>query len=428
VKYLPIIEKKARLDGFRPGKVPQGLINKMYRKPVLMEEVGKILQESVFKYFNDEKMYIIGEPLPHEDDKEEIDWDSDTEFEFAYDIALAPDPDLNINDKTSIKYYKLKIDQDIFDKNVDQVRSRFGNMVDTDKISGNELIRADVEEVDSDSNIISEGVKVEDTPMHLEFMKDEDSKKLLTGLVVNDQIVFDIKKAYPNETDLAALLRIDKEKLDSTGNMFRITIKNIKKFEKAEIGQELFDKVYGKDTVKSEEEFNIKVSEEIAKSFERNSDYKFQQDARKYLVENFNKELPDEFFKRWLLAANDKDTENKLTEEQLEKDYTKYAEDLKWQLIKSKIVRENNIEVSDEELVNHLTELYRMQFMQYYGTTGIPDETLEQYARETLAKNNERNKFTESMLENKVYDFIKNNVKLDTNEVTLEEFNKLLEK
>ncbi|MBN2481681.1 MAG: trigger factor [Bacteroidales bacterium] len=416
--------KKARLDGFRPGNVPIGLIRKMYRKPVLIEEVNKILGESVAKYFTEEKLYIIGEPLPHEDDAGEFNWESDREFTFSFDIGLAPETDIAVTEKDKIPYYTIKVNDEVRNKHIDQIRSRFGSFEKADVISDNEMIKADIVEVSDEGKPVDGGIRVEEGSFSLEYIQEKKIRDQFSGCNTGDQVVVNLLKAFPNETDLAALLKIDKGKLPEVKNNFRVTIKEISRFKKAVINQDLFDALYGKEQVASEDEFKKRIDEELKSSFERESEYQFRIDSRDYYLKKFKQNIPDGFYKRWLLYVN----EEKLSEEQLEKDYEQYAQDLKWQLIKSRVIRDHELKASEEELLQHVAGLYRAQFMQYYGMSDIPAETLEKYAREALSKEDERRKFAEMVLENKVFELIRNTVKHDRKEVTLDKFNKMREK
>jgi trigger factor len=416
--------RKARFDGFRPGKVPQGLVNKMYRKPVLVEEINKILGESLTKYLIDEKLNILGEPLPNEKKPLQMDWDHDSEFEFSFDIGLSPALDTVISEKDKIPYYTIKIDEEEVDKQRDRICSRFGTFKDAEEISGNELIKADLSETDKKGESLQNGIKVEDASVSLEIIKDEKTRKKFAGCKAGDEVWVDVKKAFVNETDLAALLKVDKEKLADISNYFRIKIKTISRFEKPEINQELFDKVYGPDQVKSPEEFNAKIAEDLKAAFLRNSDYKFRLDAKEYFLNNFKQELPTGFLKRWLVHTN----KGKITPEQIDQDFDHFVADLKWQLIKGKLARDNDMKVNEEELLAHVREVFRQQFVQYYGIADVPAETLEKYARESLTREEDRNRYMESLMENKVLEFIQKTVKHDAKEVTLEKFNKLFEK
>ncbi|MBN2814693.1 MAG: hypothetical protein JXQ80_11495 [Bacteroidales bacterium] len=416
--------KKARFDGFRPGKVPQGLVNKLYRKPILAEEINKVLAESLSKYLVDEKLNILGEPLPNADKPVNIDWDSDSEFEFAFDIGLAPELDIVVSEKDKIPYYIIAVDKDEIAKQVDRMATRFGTYKDTDEITGDELVKAGMVEVDEANNPVENGVVVDEGSISLEFVSDDKIKKQFKKLKAGDQLVIDVKKAFTNETDLAALLKVDKEKLKDISNHFQLTLKSVSKFEKAAVDQELFDKVYGKDAVKSQEEFEQKITDELKAAYDRNGDYKFRMDAKDFYIGKFKGDLPSAFLKRWLLHSN----EGKVTAEQIDKDFEHFLTDLKWQLVKGKITRDNSLKIEEEALLDHVKEAIRQQFIQYYGIGEVPADMLEKYAKESLDREDERNRYIESMNEQNVYDFIKKTVKLDNKDITLEKFNKLFDK
>lgn len=416
--------RKARFDGFRPGKVPQGLVNKMYRKPVLVEEINKILGESLSKFLVDEKLNILGEPLPNEEKPIQINWDQDSEFEFSFDIAMAPSLEFTVSDKDIIPYYVFKIVEDDIAKQRDKIIARFGTFRDVEEVQDNDLIKADLAESNETGELAENGIHVENVSISLDSIKDPEIKNKFQNVRPGDVIITDVKKTFENETDLAAMLKINKEKLAETGNYFRITVNSISRFEKPELNQELFDKIYGPDTIKSLEEFNARIEEELRIAFSRSSDYKFRRDAREYFLNNFTRDLPTGFLKRWLLHTNN----GKLTPEQIEQDFDHFVQDLKWQLIKGKIAKDNEMKIVEAELVAHVMDVFRQQFVQYYGIADVPVETLEKYAKESLSREEERNRYIESLMENKVFEFMQKTVKLNTNEVTLDEFNKMFNK
>jgi trigger factor len=396
----------------------------MYRKPILIEEINKILGESLNKYLVDEKLNILGEPLPAADKPIQIDWDQDTEFEFSFDIGLSPQMDGIVTEKDKIQYFLIKADEAEIAKQAERICSRYGALKEADEITDNEMIKADLAEADKKEELIADGLRVEEASMSVEFIKDDKIKKKFQGLKKGDKLVIDLKKAYNNETDLAALLKTEKEKLPEISEFFEITIRAISRFEKAEINQDLFDKAYGPGNVNSIEEFNEKIKEELTSAFERNSRYKFTLDAKEFYLGRFKQGLPEGVLKRWLLHSND----GKVTMEQIDSEFEHFVADLKWQLIKGKVARDNELQINEEELLLHVVDAFRAQFMQYYGIADVPAETLEKYARESLGRQEERNRYAESLMENKVFDFMQKTVKLDTKEVTLEAFNKMFEK
>jgi trigger factor len=416
--------RKAKIDGFRPGKVPFGLISKMYRKPVLADEVNKILNEVLTKYIVDEKLNILGEPLPHEGDQKKFDWDHDTTFEFVVDIALAPDFDVQITSKDKFTYYGIKIDGKIRSAYIERYASRLGSLKNVESSDEHSVLKADLIQVDQEGHIIEQGINVEDGSISLQNVKDEKIKQKLIGLQEGNELQVNMKRAFPNNADVAGLLKIKSEEVDLINGEFKLKVKSVSNFEKAEINQEFYDRLFGKDTVKSEEEFHIKIDDIIRSELSRDSEYKLRLDIREYFISRFKKSLPEEFLKRWLLEVN----KEKLTMEQIEKDFQHFIEDLKWQLIKDKIGKNNDIKVSEEELLAYAKSFTRMQFSQYYGVSDFPDEQLTNYAQELLKKDDERKKLAERKFEEKIIEFIRSTAKVDQKEISQEKFNKMLEK
>jgi len=416
--------RKARIDGFRPGKVPFGLISKMYRKPALIEEVNKILSESITKYLIDENLNILGEPLPNEQEQNQIDWDNQTEFNFAFDIGLAPELDINVSAKEKIPFYTIKIDDQIRLNYIENYQSRLGSFSPVEITEENTMIKADLSQLDNNGNIIESGIKIDGASISLELIKDEKIRKDLTGRIIDDTITVDLKKAFPNNVELAALLKVDKERIAELEGKFQLIIKSISKFEKAEVNQDFFDKIYGTGNIKSEEEFKQRLDEDIKANLDRESEYKLRLDIRNTYLNKFKKNLPENFLRRWLLKVN----KDKYTEEQISKDFDHFTEDLKWQLIKNKIIKENNIKISEEEILQYVKNYARIQFAQYYGLTNVSEDDLNKYANELLKKDKEKNQFYERKYEDKVIEFIKETVKIENKVLTLEKFNNLLEK
>ncbi len=415
--------KKAKIDGFRPGKVPFGLINKMYRKPVLADEINKLVSESITKYLIDEKLNVLGEPLPHEEEKPSIDWDNDTEFEFAFDLGLAPDLEFSVSNKDKVPYYRIKIDEELRNKYIDNYTSRLGSFKTVDEVVENEMIKADIVQLNEEGDIKENGISVADASISVEMIKDDKIKKQFPGKKVGDIVNVDLKKAFPSDAELTSMLKIEKEQVNEVTGEFQVTIKSISKYEKAEINQELWDKLYGEGQVKTKEEFTQKIDEEIRINLERDSEYRFRLDVKETVVKKFKKDLPKEFLIRWLLEVND----GKFTRDEIEKDYDHFEEDLKWQMIRDKLIQENEIKVSDEEVLDAAKEFTRAQFMQY-GLSNVPDEQLEAYARESLKREKDRKSLYEKKYEDKVVELLKEMVKLDEKEISSEKFDKLFEK
>lgn len=416
-KVLKDYRKKANIPGFRPGKVPMGYVKKMYGKAILVDEINKMLSESLVDYLKKEELNILGEPLPSQD-SESIDFDNQKEFDFKFDVAFAPEFEVKLSKREKLNYYVLKPDEKLIDDTINNYAYRNGENVPVDEITEKEeTLKGDIEQLDAENNPLEDGIKKENGLMSLQVMKDEDIKKQFEGKKVGDTVDFDLKKAYPNDTEIASLLEISKEDAAKVEGNFRITINEINKFTPAEVNQELYDKIYGEGTVTSDEQFREKIVEEIKENFKYQSEYKFMLDAKEKLIKKLDLDLPDEFLKRWLDATN-----KELTKEQIEEEYDKFKEDMQWQLIVDKIYKDNDFKVEESEVMDYAKESTRQQFMQY-GLSYIPDEQLENYAKEIASKPEERRKILDKLAENKAVEFIKESVKVEEKEVSLDEFN-----
>ena len=262
-EVLSDYRKKARLDGFRPGKVPMGMIKKMYYKPVLAEEVNKLVSESLFSYLQEENIRILGEPLAKKESTTDIDFDTDEEFTFEFEVGLSPEINLELTGKDKFPYYHIKIDNKELEEYKDNVAKRYGEFIPVDQAGDSELVKGDLRKVDDQGQPVEEGITAEDVSMSLDMMKDDKEKKKFNGVKAGDEVVFDVKKAYPNDAELASLLRINKDDVGLVEGDFKIAIKEVQKFEKASIDQELFDKIYGEGEVTGEEEFGEKLKQEM---------------------------------------------------------------------------------------------------------------------------------------------------------------------
>jgi trigger factor len=414
--------KKANIPGFRPGKVPFGLVNKMYRKPVLVEEINKLVSETLSKYLVDEKLNILGEPLPHEGENKSIDWDADEDFEFKFDLGLAPEFDVKISNKDKVPYYKIKIDKTLIDKHIDNYTSRLGDNISVEGIEEKDILVVSVEQLDDTGNPVEGGLKNDEARISIEIIKDKKIKESFLNANKGDSIKTDIRKAYPNNTEIASILKIKAEEAEQINGDFNFTINDVLRFKKAEVNQELFDKIYGEGNVNSEDEFREKISEEAAKGLINDSEYKFKIDVKDSLVKKFKSKLPDEFLKRWLFAIN----EGKFTMEDIEKDFDKFTEDLKWQLLKDRIASENEIKVNEEDIQTAARDSARMQFS-YYGMNNVPDEHLDSFAQRILEDKEQLRKLGEGKLEEKIIQHVRTVIKVDEKDITAEKFNKMFE-
>ena len=418
-KVLRDYRKKANVKGFRPGMVPIGLIKKMYGKAVQLDEINKIVSESIHKYLADEKLEILGDPLPKSEENDLINFDIQEDFIFSFDLGLAPHFELKMSKKNKVNQYELIVDEKMRNDYIGNCTRRFGEFRTAEKSAGKDVLKGDIKS--SDDNNAADMLSADDTSLAIDIIKDEKIKKQFINKKPADIIDFDLRKAFPNDYEIAGILKKQKDEVAGIEGRFRFTIKEISRFEPAEIGQELFNRVYGEGVVNSEEEFMNKIEEEIVKNLKRESDYKLMLDIKKLALARTNFSLPEDFLKKWLLKINEK-----TTAEQVDKDFESFKTDLRWQLIRNKVAKENEIKISEEELHAEADKITRYQFQQY-GLFYATDEQIHNYSHEMLKREEDAKRIAEKILEEKAIEKMKELVKLENKKVSVDEFNKLFE-
>lgn len=419
--YLPKVEtalkdyqKKATIPGFRPGKVPSGMIKKMYGKSVMVDEINKLLNDSLYTYLNENKIEVLGNPLPKADSV--IDWDNQQEFEFLYELGLAPKFNVELSEKDKFAYQTVKVDEELVNKYVTDIAKRYGKVENVEVSEETDLLNGDFVELDENNEILAGGI-FKTGSLFLDRVKDEASKKALIGLKVGDKVILEASKLSENATDLAALLGIDKAKAETLNSKLQFTVKGVSRLAAAEINQEFFNKIYGEGNVTSEEEFRAKIKDELANMFVNDSERKFYNDVVEHLMNKTNFNLPTAFLKRWIVAANEKP----VTLEQVDAEFDGYSKGLKWQLIENKIIKENNLQVTNEEVVEHTKELILQQFAQM-GQGPMADEELNQTIQRVLSNKEEAKKLYEKLFGQKVMNLFKTKFTLENKEVAYDDF------
>ncbi len=420
-KVLRDYRKKANIKGFRPGMVPFGLIKKMYGRAVQIDEINKVVTENIQKYLTDEKVEILGDPLPRPDESENFDFDAMESFTFSFDLGLAPVFETKLSKKNKVTWYEIAADEKMKNDYLDNYTRRYGSFEKADVSEEKDVLKGKIEALGENDNPMPDGLFADDTTLSVELVKDKKIQKQFIGKKENEKIIFDLRKAFPNDYEIAGLLKRKKEEIEKTDGKFMFTINEISRFRKAELNQELFDRIYGEGVVKSEEEFRSLIDEEIAATLRSESEYKLSMDLRKLALEKSEFELPEEFLKRWLLKVNENNTE-----EQIEKEFSNFAQDLRWQLVRNKIARDNEIKITEEELRKEAENITRQQFRQY-GLFYATDEQVTNYANETLKREEDAKRIADKVVEEKVIQALKDLVKLETKTVTTAEFNKLFE-
>lgn len=416
-KVLRDYRKKANIKGFRPGMVPIGLVKKMYGKAVELDEVNKLISESIHKYLHDEKIDILGDPLPKTEDQNLIDFDRQEEFTFTFELGLAPQFEIKLSKKNKVASYQITVDEKMKNDYVSNYTRRYGEFKYPEKSEEKDMLKGNIAELDAPED----GLKAENTTISIDIIRDEKIKKHFIGKKIDDEIDFDLRKALPNDYEIAGILNKKKEEVADVKGKFRFTIKEIRRFMPAELSQGLFDKVYGEGSVNSEEEFMNRIEVEIVNSLKKESDYKVMLDVKKLALEKSDFALPEDFLKKWLLKVNEK-----TTEEQIEKDFDSFRSDLKWQLIRNKIAKDNEIKISEEELLAEAANITRNQFQQY-GLYYATDEQIGNYAKEMLKREDDAKRIAEKILDEKAIEKLKELVKLEEKKISAEDFNKLFE-
>ena len=414
--------QKASIPGFRPGKAPKGLIQKKFGTAVLVEEVNKLLSQNLSKYLVDEKLPILGEPLPNEERQAAIDWEKDEDFTFTFDVALAPEISVSLDKRNKFKYYKIAVSDEMIGQQEEMAASQLGQNVPAEVAKEDSSVRGNFVQLDAEGNEVEGGIAPEGVLLAVDKIKEEEVKNAFVGCKKDDVMIFDPVKAFDNRHEVGHMLNISHEQADELNSEFRFTVTEILQFEKAELNEELFKKLYGEETeVKTIEDFRAKIKEDLANNLVYSSEHKFALDTRDALLEKVAMELPEAFLKRWLIAVN-----KELTVEQVENEFDSFILDLKWQLIKDSISKENEIKVTPEEADEFAKRLALAQFQQY-GMYDVPEEQLESFAKMMMDKPEEQERIYKKVHEDKVIALVKEKVTLDEEEVSQDEFNKMMQ-
>jgi trigger factor len=414
-KAIKDAKKKMNMPGFRPGMVPVGLIKKQFGVSILAEEVNKVLQDGLFGYIRENKINMLGEPLPTEDNNN-VELKEGESFTFKFDLAIAPEFEVSLTKKDKIDYYNVDVTDQMVENQVDMYRQRGGKYDQVDSYEDNDMIKGVITELDVETPVTAENVV-----MLPKYFKNDDQKKLFDGVKKNDIVTFNPSVAYDNnEAELTSLLKVEKADALNHKGEFNFQITEITRFVPGPLNQELFDTVFPGGEVKTEADFRAKVKELIADQFKKDSDYKFLLDVRKYVTEKIGKlEFPEEKLKKILLA-------NTGDQAKVDAQFDKSIEELTWHLIKEKLVEQNEVKVEDEDVKNMAKEVTRMQFAQY-GMLNIPEEYLENSVKEMLKKRETVDNLIDRCIEVKLGVAIKEKVTLKESTVSAEDFNKMFE-
>ena len=421
-KKLKDYRKKANIPGFRPGQAPMGPINRQMGTSVKMDEINKLVGEHIYKYVQDNKIKMLGEPLPSEKQQAQ-DLEKPAPYTFVFDIAVAPEFKIELTDKDKVDFYEIKVDDKLIDEQVDMFASRSGSYEKVEEYQDNDMLKGDLHELNADGSTKEGGITVEGAVLMPNYIKVEKEKKRFNGAKPGDVITFNPKKAYPeSDIEISSLLKIKKEEAADVTADFSYQITEITRFMKAPIDQTLFDNIYGKDAVKSVEEFRKKIADGMTEQLKSNSDYKFLLDLRAYCEKKVGKlKFPDALLKRVMLQNNkDKGAEF------VDKNFDASIKELEWHLIKEQLVAATGIKVEDADVRAAAKLQARIEFSRY-GMSNVPEEYLDNYAAEMLKKREAVDGFVDRAVDYKLTEALKKVVKLNVKKVSLDEFNKMMQ-
>ncbi|PPK99689.1 trigger factor [Parapedobacter indicus] len=411
--------KKAKLPGFRPGMVPTSHIRRTYGKAILFDEINRLVSDQINQYISENKLDILGQPLPKEDDKNDYQWDFNDTFSFNYEIGLAPQFDVPFNEKSKFPEYVIKADEETLESRIKNLRRSYGKMTNPEVSEDGDVLYSELKQLDADGNELEGGI-VNTASVRTDLVDDKKIKKTLIGLKKDDELTLDVKKAFKNVSDVARILGVKEEEAESLENTtFKLTVKNVNRLEEADLTEDFYDKLFGEGTVKTEAEFKEKVREEVESNLAQNAAQKLQNDLYLKGLDAVKVDFPEAFLKRWLKATNPE-----IKEDELEEGFADFIKNLKWTLIENRIITQNGLEVKYEEVLALAKERIAAQIRMYSPGQEPTDQQLAQYAVQLLGDKEQANRLFDEVKALKVFDYLKGLVKLEKKEI---EYNKFLE-
>ncbi|MCQ2222982.1 MAG: trigger factor [Bacteroidaceae bacterium] len=415
-KALKDMRKKAQLPGFRPGQVPMGLLKKRFGAEATAEQINRLLGEKLYGYIREEKLSVLGEPLPSEK-QQPVDFETQETMTFLFDVALAPEFDAKLSENDTVDYYNIEVTDEMVDNQVKAFASRAGRQEKVEEYQSRDMVKGILGQLDENGSVLEGGVQVEGAVMLPEYFKDEDEKKKFDGVKVNDVITINPNKAYAGNTvELKSLLKVDEEQVKELTGDFSFQIEEISRYVAAEVNQELFDQIYGEGAVKSEEEFRAAIKKGLEEEYANDSDYKFGLDLRSYLEARIGEQTYPEAMLKRVMAANNPGKE--ITDEE----FANSIKELTWHLIKEQLADQYELKVEQADVMETAKMVARMQFAQY-GMPNVPEDALTNYANSMLKDQRQAEGLVNRTVENKIIAKAKEAVKLNQKNVSMDEFN-----
>ena len=408
-KKLNEVRRRADFKGFRKGMVPMSLVQKVYGEQVLGESVNEVLSDAINNFIKENKLNVVGEPLPSED-QPELEWKSGNDFSFKFDIATTPEVKLELTKDDKVPYYVINVTKEAKKEMRDNMLRQVGSLQDGEKAGEEDFVIADL----SNGEINVEGAYI----AVRNVMGDAHSK--FVGAKAGDIIDVDVNAAFENETDRASMLKIKKDELANINPAFQATVKNIKTYVDAEENQETYDKLFGEDKVHNSEEFDAAVESRLADNYKQEADYRLNKDIRDYLVEKANIALPESFLKKWLYKVN----EGKFTMEEIEKEFDAFLADFRWQMVRGYIMQKNGLKIEEKDIREAAEGFVAYQYAMY-GLGNVPHEMIVEAAKNVLKDENQMRRLEESVEEQKVVAAVKEVVSLQNKKISVEKFREL---
>ena len=408
-KRLNDYRRKADVKGFRRGMAPMSLIQRMYGDQCLYESVNGMVSEALDNFITKEKIRVVGEPMPSED-QPQLSWKAGENFTFKFDIAQTPELNFEVNKDDKVVYYDINITATEKKQGREQLLQQYGSLQEGKKAGENDYIIAD---------IANEGHKAEGVYVSISHVAEE-ARGAFIGKKAGDKFDLDVNAAFPNETDRAAMLKVDKAQLAGLNPMFTFTVVNVKTYVAAEENQETYDKIFGEGVVTTPEQFEEKVTERIKASHEQDANYRFGADVRKYFVEKAALQLPEAFLKRWLVYAN----EGKFSAEQVEKEFPAFIEDFKWQLVRGYIMQKFNLKVTHDDIFAAAKSFVAYQYAMY-GMAGVPENLIASSAENMMQDQNQYRRLEEQCEDNIAIAKVREEVTLQSKKISMEKFKEL---
>jgi trigger factor len=418
-KSLNEYRKTANIPGFRAGKVPFGMVQKMYGEAVKADVVSKYIGEQLDKYIVDNKLELLGQPLPDHEKQEVINFKDDKDFTFYYELGIKPSIDLELDAKTKVTRYAIQAEEETIEKYLQDILARFGEQSNPEVVADNDMVMGTVTQLDEEGKDLKDGI-TKDISISLEKIKLKTIKNKFIGKKKGADVVFNMKKAFKDDVEVATLLAITREEAEVLTSDFKMEIKEISRITPAEMNEELFAKVYENDNIKTEEELRARVKKDVEESFKAEGDRKFYSDVTKALIKKTDLTLPDEFLKRWIIESNMRETEDKrISMEELNSQYDSYRDTLRWQLIEEHLVKQNDLYVTQEEIRARVKEILGMQA---FGGQDGNDEILEQVTAQVMQNEEEIKRVSDQIIEQKMTNFFNDKLKITEKKISYDDF------